>query len=230
MNYKKEELNAGISLSLYVQEGRGLLEYGQPVIIIDNHTVSDQISLSFGLISFGYVLVPNKEDGGKATIFFRARAVRPLTSNQAFSAGALLSYKDNNTKVSKANIKRATATITIIDSDWDGGETITIDDFILTEGIDFSAGTSREATARALTQEINQRIPTVRATVHGSEITLNSLELGQSNISLATSDDGSDVTVSDSTLVGGDVSALFAYGVALESASGPDEQINALIF
>lgn len=231
MTIKKEELNAGVSFGLTVEAGRGVLEKDQPVIIVDDETVSDDVSsATSGSIVFGYVLVPNKEDGGKATIFFRARAVKRVTSYEAFSAGSLLAYKHSNTKISQGSVSRASGTITVVDFTWDGGETITVDDVVLTEGVDFTAGTSNEATARAIAEEINLRLPTVRATVDGAEITVTALELGEGNIALATDDDGADVTVSGETLEGADISALFPYGVAVQEATGADEEITAIIF
>jgi len=230
MTIQKEELNAGVSVGLTVAAGRGVLAKGQPVMVIDDYTVTDDLTITTLPFSFGYVLVPNDEDGGKATIFFRARAVKSLTSFESFGAGSLLTYKDSNTKVSTVSLERATGDITVVDFTWDGGETITVDGVVLTEGIDFSTGATNEITARTIADEINIRVPSVRATVNGAVITLTAMDIGEDNIDLATDDDGADVTVSGSTLTGSDVSALFPYGIALEEATGADEEVDALIF
>lgn len=230
MTIQNEELNAGITLSLNVEVGRGLLNKGQPVIVNDDYTITDDLASGFLPLVYGYVIVPNNEDGGRATVFFRARAVKTLTSFDAFSAGELLAYKDSNTKVSQVSMERASGSITVVDFTWDGGETITVDDVVLTEGTDFSAGTSNEVTARSIATEINLRVPSVRATVDGAIVNLKAMDVGEDNISLATDDDGADVTVSGASLTGSDVSALFSYGIALQEATGADEEVDVLVF
>lgn len=232
MTIQKEELNAGVSLAMTVVEADGVLEKGQPVVITDTYEVTSNIT---GLapaiaLAIGYVLVPNREAAGTATIFFRARAVKTYTSYEAFVAGALLAFKDDNEKISQARIVLASGTITVVDFTWDGGETLTVDDVVLTEGTDFTAGTSNEATALAIADAINQQVSTVRATVNGADVVVTALAIGEYSIPLATDDDGADVTVSGSTLEGADVSALYPYGVALEEATGADEEIDVLVF
>ncbi len=231
MSIFKEELTAGISLAMTVTEADGVLEKGQAVVINDDYQVTTSLAVSGGpVLILGYVIIPNREAGGKATIFFKARSVQKLTAYEAFTAGQLLAFTDNNAKVSKAGMQYASGQINVLDFAWDGTETLTIDTTVLTVGVDFVTGASNNATARNIASEINLRVPKVKATVNGSTVNLRALDIGENNIALATNDTGADVTVSGATLTGADVSAVFAYGIALQEATAPDGEADVLVF
>jgi len=231
MSIFKEELTAGISLSMTVTEADGVLEKGQAVVINDDYQVTTSLVVSGGpILILGYVIIPNREAGGKATIFFKARSVQKLTAYEAFTAGQLLAFTDNNAKLSRAGMQYATAQITVVDFIWNGTETLTIGSTVLTVGVDFVTGGTNAQTARNIATEINLRVPNVKATINGNIVNLRALDIGENNISLATNDDGADVTVSGATLTGADVSAVFAYGIALQEATAPDGEADVLVF
>ena len=231
MSIFKEELTAGISLAMTVTEADGVLEKGQAVIINDDYQVTTNItSTTSPIFMLGYVIIPNREAGGKATVFFKARSVQKLTAYESFTAGQMLAYTDENARISRASMNYATGQINVLDFVWDGTETLTIDTTTLTVGVDFITGPSTAQTARNIASEINLRVPKVKATISGSTVNLRSLDIGENNINLATNDTGADVTVSGPKLTGADVSAVFAYGIALQEATAPDGEADVLVF
>ena len=231
MSIFKEELTAGISLSMTVTEADGILAKGQAVVINGDYEVTKTLTSSDGpILILGYVIVPNKEAGGKATVFFKARSVQKLTAYESFTPGQLVAFTDSSEQVSRARMEYATGQINVVDFVWNGTETLTIGGTTLTVGIDFMTGPSTAQTARNIASEINMRVPDVKATLSGSTVNLRALDIGENNITLATNDDGADVTVSGSSLTGADVSAVFPYGISLQEAMGSGSEADILVF
>jgi len=232
MSIFKEELTAGISLSMTVTETDGILEKGQAVVVNGDYQVTTSLVSAGGehTFHFGYVIVPNKEAGGKATIFFKARSVQKLTAFESFNPGQLLAFKDSSSEISRASMEYATGQITVIDNIWDGGESITIGGVTMTNGIEFITGPTNDETARNIANAINLRCPDVKATVSGPVINIRALDIGQDNISLSTTDTGNDITLSGPAITGADVSVIYAYGVSLQEAVSAGNQVDVLVF
>lgn len=217
----KEELCGNVSLSLTVKEGDGILEQGQKVKLTGNHEVGKITTL--GDTVFGYVMVPNKEDGGKTTVLTPGHKYSQEVSGAAYPVGSLLGVDAQGRSV-KFTLGRASATITIVDySAFDGAETFTVNGVVLTHTTDFAVATSNAVTALNLANAINAKVPGVKATVAAGVITVTALDAGLAGnaITLVTTATAEEATVSGATLTGG--SENRPYAIAVEPAAGAAE-------
>lgn len=228
MGNLKEELHGIITLAVAVKEADGLLEKGEKVKITANNEVGSISAV--GDLVFGYVLVANKEAGGKATIVTRGKKYCQETTGAAYPVGSLLGVNAAG-KAIKAAASRASGDITIVDySLFDGAETFTVNGVVLTHTTDFAVATSNAVTALNLANAINAKVGGVKATVAAGVVTVSALDPGLAGnaITLATTATAEEATVSGAVLTGG--SEFLPYAIALEAATGADESKYVLWF
>lgn len=225
----KEELRAIVSVALPVKSGDGILAKNEKVKITASGEVG-KITSSADMV-VGYVLISNKEDGGLATVVMSGYKISQETTGAAFAAGSLVQVDDQGRAIEASqDNSKARGTITVVDFTWDGGETITINGVVLTEGTDFNAGTSNNATAGEIWAAILRNVPLVTAYVAGDVVHVIALNPGTAGnaITTSTDDDGADVTVDQANLSGG--TEYRPFGVAIEDATGADESKYVLWF
>lgn len=224
---EKEVLHGVVTLGMTVKTADARLLKGDKVKISDDMEI-EKVDAAQDPV-FGYLLVPNPATDGMATVVTRGKRVTNEVSGEAYSAGDFLNTSSLG-KMLKATGARATGLITVVDQTWGGTETVTVNGVVLTVGTEFTASGSPTATAASLTDAINARVPGVIATHVAGVITVEALDVGpQGNaVTLATTDDGADVTVSGATLTGG--RNCFPMGIALEAATGADESKKVLWF
>lgn len=222
---EKQELGGIVSLALTVREADGLLTTGAKVRITDDNEVG--VIDAAGQLVLGYVLVANREAGGEATIATRGYRVNNEDSGAAFAAGDLLGV-DAQGRVVLGSASAATADLTVVDFTWSGGETITINGVAITEGTDFTAGTSNAATALSIADAINSRIPGVQANAAAAVVTVAAHVPGAAGnaITVATTAVVGDMTLSGAVLSGG--LDFYPMAIALAEATGADESTSVL--
>ena len=217
----KEELSGNVSLGMTAKEGDGIFTQGQKVKLTGNHEVGEITAV--GDTVFGYVMVPNKEDGGKCTVLTPGHKYSQEVSGAAYPVGSLLGV-DATGRAVKFALKRASGTIEIVDySLFDGAETFTVNGVVLTHTTDFAVATSNAVTALNLANAINAKVAGVSATVAAGVITVtaNDPGLAGNSITLATTATAEEATVSGAALTGGAEGRPFA--MAVEAAAGADE-------
>lgn len=107
--------------------------------------------------------------------------------------------------------KKASGTATIVNYAGLTGDTVTVNGTVLTEGVDWTAATSNDATATSLASAINA-LANVSASAVGAVVTIIADSYGTSgnSIGLSTSG-GADLTVSGANLTGGEGGDAAAY-------------------
>lgn len=97
----------------------------------------------------------------------------------------------------------ATGTYTVVDYTQLAGDTVTVDGTVLTEGVDWTAAVSNNATATSLASAISA-LATVNAAAVGAVVTVTAADPGAAGNSIATlTSDAVNLTVSGATLTGG---------------------------
>ena len=228
MAQEKEVLNGAVTLGLTVKTADGVLAAGANVKMSDDNEI-EAVDANYDA-SVGYVLRPNKEASGKATVVTRGKRVADVTTGAAYSYGALLMF-DSAGKAVKAKAVRATGTVTIVDhTNWEDDETVTVNGVALTAGTDFTVGTSVAASALSLATAINAAVAGVKASAAAGVVTIEALEDGQvgNDIALATTAIADEGTVSGAALAGG--KDFMPFGMALEAASAADQSKSVLWF
>lgn len=121
----------------------------------------------------------------------------------------------------------ATGTYTVVDYTLLSGATVTVDGTTLTEGVDWTAATSNDATATSLASAIDA-LGTVSASATTNAVTVTAATAGAAGNSIATlTSDAVNLTVSGATLSGGvdgdvDLSAITA-GMIVTDSSGANK-------
>lgn len=121
----------------------------------------------------------------------------------------------------------ATGTYTVVDYTSLSGATVTVDGNVLTEGVEWTAATSNDATATSLASAIDA-LGTVSAAAATNVVTVTAATAGAAGNSIATlTSDAVNLTVSGATLSGGvdgdaDLSAVTA-GMIVTDASGANK-------
>lgn len=222
---EKQELSGHIALGIATRVADGILTAGAKVQITDDNEVG--VIDGDNQVVAGYVMVPNRVAGGNCTIMTRGHRQNDETSGAAFAAGALLNV-DSQGRVVLATAAQATGALTVVDFTWSGGETITVNSVVLTEGTDFTAGTSNAATALSIAQAINDHVPGVRASAAAAVVTVEAVVPGAAGnlIGIASNAVAGDLTLSGALLTGG--SEFFPMAQALEEATGADETVAVL--
>ncbi len=221
MTQIKEELNAAISVAFAVQDSDATnLEKGNFVKLTADLEVGSISGSNDDAI--GYVLVPNKETGGDATIFTRGKYLASETTGAAYALGAKVCLNSAG-KVIGASGVRATGTITVVDYSAMATSTITVNGVVLTNGTTFTAATDNDVTAKLIADAINVRVPGVRAYATAAVVTVEALDLGAAAnlFTLATNMAAGTALVSGATLSGG--KELNAAGIALEASTAADQ-------
>lgn len=221
MAQEKEVLYGIVTLAMTGKEADGVLEQGEKVKITGPLEVGKLTAANDPV--FGYLTKGNREAGDDVVVATRGKRVTSELSAEAFTAGQEINFNADG-KVVKAASSRASATITVNDFSWNGGETITVNGTVLTEGTDFTAATSTAATALSIANAVNAKVPGISAKVAGAVVTLQALDAGIAGnaFTLATNDAGnSDVSVSAATFSGG--KETYAAGIALETATAADQ-------
>ncbi len=111
---------------------------------------------------------------------------------------------DSNTGIHATdNGTASTGTYTVVDFTLLAGDTVTVDGNVLTEGVEWTAATSNDATATSLASAIDV-LGTVNAAAVTNVVTVTAAATGTAGDSIATlTSDGTNLTVSGATLSGG---------------------------
>lgn len=183
----------------------------------------------------GYVLIRNNKpnNDNRVVIAAKGRAVITMTSGEAIQAGKPVTMNSDG-KVIKATFREAQAGFFVRDFAWNGGETITVDGVVLTEGIDFITGPNVLVTAQNIATAIDNNVPGYHASDDGVDRVIierdeNGPNFNNSHIPIATSDNGADIQVDPALAKEGDVSILDPYGIALTETTAPDVPIDILV-
>ena len=236
-NKLKEELNGMLALSFEVKVGEGVLDPFTPVRL----STEDEIERYVGpgqpdlMPAIGYVMVPNNKpnNDNRATVAIKGRAVMTMTAGAAVTVGKLVTITSLS-KVVEASFNEAQAGFKVIDFVWDGGETITVDTTVLTEGIDFFPGPDVLITAQNIALAIDANVPGYRAQADNDNVLVSREGDGpnfdNSPILLATDDDGADIIVDPALVIEGDFTILDPYGLALSGAAAEDDTLEVLVF
>lgn len=227
MTQIKEVLDGMVTLALAVKEADGVLAKNDKVKISADLEV-EEVDADYDEV-FGYVLLANKEAGGKATIVTKGQRVTTETTGAAYSVGSLLALNSAGKTILAKGV-RATGTITVVDYSSMATSTITVNGVVLTNGTTFTAATSNDATAKLIADAINARVPGVRAYATAAVVTVEALDAGAAGnaVTLATNMASGVATVSGATLSGG--KEFRPIGQALEAASGADQTKQVLWF
>lgn len=230
MSMEKNELGGTVNLGITVKTADATLSKNDKVKISASNEIEVLDTAQDTVL--GWVVVPNAETDGKATIAVRGKRVTTETTGAAYSAGEFVNF-NSASKVIRAAGTRASGTVTISDySAVDSGDTVTVNGVVLTAGgTDWTAATSNQATALSLATAINNLVPGVKASATSGVVTISALDMGVAgnSITLATSMTVTvEGTVSGSTLSGG--KEFFPVGLALEASTGADESKDILWF
>nr|BDD48163.1 hypothetical protein 7 [bacterium] len=236
----KEELQGMLTLSFEVPAAVGILDIHTPIRLtgINDYEVEQFVGPGQPdlLPHIGYVIVPNNKpnNDNRVVAAVRGRAVLNLTVGEAIAVGKLVTV-DTAGKLIAADFREAQAGFKVNDFVWNGGETITVDTVVLTEGVEFVTGADIPTTAQNIANAIDANVPGFRANVEGGNQVVVSRDgngpvFDQTIPVVATDDDGADIEVDAALAQDGDASILDPYGVMLESAAAPDDKANVLVF
>jgi hypothetical protein len=135
------------------------------------------------------------------------------TANAYGTSGITVQYVDTSTA--------ATGTVTVVNHLLLAGAVLTVNGVALTEGIQWSAATSNNATATSLASAISTATATTLCTASAAgaaiTVTANSATFKSNSISLATSD-ATHLTLSGNYLTGGEGGAGYEYVVVTGTA------------
>lgn len=183
----------------------------------------------------GYVMIrsnkPNNDN--RVVVAMKGRAVITMTSGEAIQAGKPLTINSAG-KVIKATFREAQAGFWVRDFAWNGGETITVNGVVLTEGVHFVTGPNVLVTAQNIANAIDNNVPGYQASDDGVDRVIierdsDGPNFDNSNIPISTSDDGADIQVDPALAQEGDISILDPYGIALTETTAPDVPIDVLV-
>lgn len=181
----------------------------------------------------GYVMIrsnkPNNDN--RVVIAAKDRAVITMTSGEAIPAGKPVTMNSAG-KVVIATYREARSVFRVMDFAWNGGETITVNGVVMTEGIDFITGPDVLTTAQNIATAINTLVPGHNAFASPPDQVVierqnNGPNFNNTIIPISTSDDGADILVA--LLQDGDISIFDPYGIALTETTAPDAPIDVLV-
>ncbi len=238
MTIIKEELSGMLTLGFGVDPlVVGPLAPHTPVKL----SAADQVAPFVGpgqpdyVACLGYVMIrsnkPNNDN--RVVIATKGRAVITMTSGEAIAAGRPVTMNAAG-KVIIATFREPQAGYRVVDFIWNGGETITIEGNILTEGVHFIPVATVQQTAQNIATAIRTNLPNYDAFTNGTDKVYvrrrsNGPSYNNTNIPISTSDNGADIVVDPSLANDGDVSILDPYGIALTDCTAPDVPIDVLV-
>ncbi|MBI4238576.1 MAG: hypothetical protein HY696_09210 [Deltaproteobacteria bacterium] len=234
MTLIKEELSGILTLSFEVNPASGILAPHTPVKL----SAVDQIAPYVGpgqpdfTSCLGYVLIPNRLNNPRATVATKGRALITMTSGEPIQAGKPVTINSAG-KVIVATYREPQSIFRVMDFAWNGGETVTVNGVVLTEGIDFVTGPDVITTAQNIANAIDIAVPGYGAFANApDQVVVKRQDSGGPNfnntiIPISTSDDGADILVA--LMQDGDISIFDPYGVALTEATAPDAPIDVLV-
>ena len=168
-------------------------------------TDTDELKISDG-VSFNALSVAIgggwQDNGGNITLVSNTDQVR--IGDGSVSAPSLGFENDVNTGLfATDNGTAATGTYTVVDYTQLGSATVTVDGNVLTEGVEWTAASSNDATATSLASAIDG-LGTVDASAATNAVTVTASSTGTAGNSIATlTSDAVNLTVSGATLSGG---------------------------
>lgn len=182
----------------------------------------------------GYVLIrsnkPNNDN--RVVIATKGRAVITMTAGEAIAAGQPVTMNSAG-KVIIATYREPQSIFRVMDFAWNGGETITVNGIVLTEGIHFFTGPNILITAQNIANAIQMNVPGHSAFDSGPDQVVIRRQGGggptfnNTPILISTSDDGADIQVA--LIQDGDMSIFDPYGIALTDCTAPDVPIDVLV-
>ena len=178
-----------------------------------------------------YVLVPNRSNNNRATVATKGCAVIIMTSGEAILFGKPVTMNTTG-KVIAATFREPQSIFRVMDFAWNGGETVTVNGVVLTEGIDFVTGPNVLMTAQNIANAIDINVPGYGSFASAPDQVVirrqsNCPNFNNTIIPISTSDDGADILVA--LMQDGDISILDSYGIALTEATAPDAPIDVLV-
>lgn len=120
----KEELHGIVTVTFKAKVGDGILAKGRPVRITGDYEVG-AISAAADFV-VGYVLVPNKEDGGDVTIATRGRRVSTEEAAAAIAAGVFVNFNAFNTLTTPGGVVGVTNAGILLQAASAGGEFVDV--------------------------------------------------------------------------------------------------------
>jgi len=238
MGTVKEELSGILTVSFEVLAGLGVLPLHSAVRLTGLADYEVEPFIGPGqpgfLPNIGYVIIPNNKpnNDNRVVVATRGRAVQKLTVGAALGIGKLVTV-DANGKIIEATFRGAESAFKVFDNVWDGGETVTIEGNVLTEGVDFMTGIDIPTTAQNIANAIDS-LPGYRGEVRfGDHVFVRREDDGpnfnNTIIVISTSDDGADIAVDPAWEQEGDISILDPYGVSLTGAAAPDDTAEIMV-
>lgn len=238
----KEELQGILTISFEVPVAFGMLPLLTPVRLtgLNDYEVEPYIGPGQPQHKphIGYVAITNNKPNNdqRVVVAVRGRAVQRLVAGEGMIAGILVTYNTAG-KVIHAGFQEAQAAFKVMDFTWDGGETITVDTTVLTEGIDFATGVDVPTTAQNIATAIRNLVPGFDAKVEDVDKVVvqrdqdgPNPDLDQTIPFIATDDDGADIQVDPALAQEGDITILDPYGITLNRAGGVDDLVDVLVF
>lgn len=233
MGISKHITTGNLNLEFSVAESAGLLDPNTavqmqvgPPYTVESLGVTPSLGIPIGL-----VVVPNKKIGGRCTVSTIGRALEhgKLIGGISFVLPGSPVQKAPDGRITYAGLNCGSTSMSVQDHVWGGGEKITFaTHYVITEGIEFVAGGTKEETAQSIAKAINLFIPDIHAKVQSNVVMIEAYHAWAGEITIETDADPSDLWIVGN-VPRGNFNAYWPYGIALTMASIENDPIDVLV-